>query len=350
MCLLWALMIIVCLHFGGLCSAFYVGQSLTVEYGDSVVLPCDGSTFAGEEGTVHWETMGTDVAFLQEGGQKIGPHFEGRIQLPSEEEISKGVWSVFLTQTKLRDSSMYECIWQERKTLSTVWLKVQEPRVEPYRTVHAGTRVDLPCYIESSRIPSNYLEVWWTKDGITLSSMNEGVLPGVYVLNVTEEEFQLQMTPATTDSGKYECWFRTRKSETPRHGIPESITLTVLENIPTESVFEHDETTTFMVDDWVTSPYWYDLSWTEEEPETTHSPLDILPVLLTDSTQPIEVATESQPMEVFEETVTSFPDEGTSETTSFQWDNLPWVRIGLIGGVLLVTSMVLCILGALLKM
>lgn len=102
MCPLWALVIIECLHFGGLCSgesltlyafvqaqltsisnspfylASYVGQSLTVDYGDSVVLPCDGSAFAGEEGTFHWETMGTDVAFLQEGEQKIGPHFEVR--------------------------------------------------------------------------------------------------------------------------------------------------------------------------------------------------------------------------------------------------------------------------------
>ncbi|KAE8278723.1 hypothetical protein D5F01_LYC23642 [Larimichthys crocea] len=62
----------------------------------------------------------------------------------------------------------------------------------------------------------------------------------------------------------------------------------------------------------------------------------------------VVVMTESQPMEAFEETVTSFPDEDPPETSteSSQWDNLPWVRIVLIAGVLLVTAVVLCILGA----
>ncbi|CAJ1087187.1 uncharacterized protein LOC123975316 isoform X4 [Xyrichtys novacula] len=53
-------------------------------------------------------------------------------------------------------------------------------------------------------------------------------------------------------------------------------------------------------------------------------------------------------MEALKEMVTSFPGEETT-SESVQWENLPWIRIGLIAGVLLVTAIVLCVLKSLQK-
>lgn len=50
--------------------------------------------------------------------------FQGRIELPSEEKVREGDWSVVLKSTMFSDSEMYECILEGRKTLSTVWLTV----------------------------------------------------------------------------------------------------------------------------------------------------------------------------------------------------------------------------------
>ncbi|XP_008288249.1 uncharacterized protein LOC103363320 isoform X2 [Stegastes partitus] len=253
---LCGLLLLLCLHCGGLCSAFHIAKTLTlqVDYGQSATLHCNGSAFLEEEGTVHWEAVGQDVAILREGESTVGEHYEG---------------SLF---------------------------------------------------------------TYGSPDSDTV------------LMSVTDEEFHLYMTPTMSDSGEYQCWYRTRKSDDPKLGIPESITLTVLERILTD--FDPDEATT-AAEDWVTASHWPVASWAEEVTETTESNHDFLPVLLEDSTQPMP-ATESQLMEAFEEKVTFFPDKDIP-SESHQLEDLPWIRIGLISGVLLVTAVVLCVLGALRK-
>ncbi|XP_030265333.1 uncharacterized protein LOC115576868 isoform X2 [Sparus aurata] len=351
------LVMVLCLQFGGLCNAIHVVEisSLQVEFGEAAILPCNGSAYLEEKGTVQWEAMGEDVAILRGGELREGDKFMGRIELPSEEKVREGDWSVVLKSTMFSDSEMYECILEGRKTLSTVWLTVTAPQVERSLVVPVGDEVILTCYTEISRSEAqNELQVWWTKDGNTIISgqikdpgtddtvFHPDDLYRLIILCDAKEKCSLFMGQTLmSDNGEYRCLYKARYSDDPRPGIPESITLTVLDTNHTDNVFPPDAT-------------------------SAESPLDPIPVHLEDSTQPIKVMTESQPMEAFEEVVTSFPDEESQpieafkeavtsfpdegmEETSLQWDTLPWIRIGLIAGVLLVTAMVLCILGALQK-
>ncbi|XP_019120485.1 uncharacterized protein LOC109139869 isoform X2 [Larimichthys crocea] len=337
--------------------------NIQVEFGEPAILPCNGSAYLDEklDLNVQWEAMGQDVAILSEGGLSVGDQFEGRVLLHSEEKLWEGDWSVVLEHTILSDTDMYECILQGRKTISTVWLEVVAPHVERSQVVFEGATVYLPCFIPISRNQSpNDLQVWWTRNGSTIeSTTKEALIPTTLVYNsdrvalldYTKGELYLHIdSTVMSDNGEYSCLYKTRDSDDPKPGIPESIILVVLETTPAEFVSHPDETATAATatEDWLNTTHEFAITWTEEvtDVETTESPL--IPVFLEDSTQPIKVMTESQPMEAFEETVTSFPDEDPPETSteSSQWDNLPWVRIVLIAGVLLVTTVVLCILGA----
>ncbi|XP_070711934.1 uncharacterized protein [Pempheris klunzingeri] len=347
------LVVSLCLQCGGVCNAIHRAQTvnLQVEFGESVILPCNGSAYLGDEGSVQWEAMGVDVAILQGEDLREGDKFKSRVQLPSEEKLREGDWSVVLLNTILSDSDMYECIWRGRKTISTVWLTVKVPHIESSLVVPAGDKVKMACYLQISRGQSpSELQAWWTRNGSTIVSTQSETLSHtgsdsedmsrVHVLADTKEEFHLFISPTTmSDNGQYRCLYKTRDSDDPRPGIPESITLTVLNTSPTLIALQSDETTT-------ATAYWVPRVWTEEADGSTEFPYDRIPVLLEDSTQPIQVITESQPMETFVETVSSFPDQDTPETSS---ESLPWIRIGLIAGVLLVTVVVLCILGALRK-
>ena len=102
---------------------------LTAVFGDTVVLPCDGSYYAHQLGTVEveralgWSTMGEDVLSHQGEGLTAGPGYEGRVFIPPERFV-KGNFSLDLQKVGLSDANIYECIWQGRKTISTVWLHV----------------------------------------------------------------------------------------------------------------------------------------------------------------------------------------------------------------------------------
>lgn len=50
--------------------------NLQVEYGESAILPCDGSAYLEEEGSVQWEAMGEDVAILWSGELHQGDKFQ----------------------------------------------------------------------------------------------------------------------------------------------------------------------------------------------------------------------------------------------------------------------------------
>ncbi|XP_072235508.1 uncharacterized protein [Leuresthes tenuis] len=225
-----------------------------VDYGQSAVLQCDGSALKGEDGSVSWEVMGVDVAILQGEEPKVSESFEGRVQLPSKEQLREGSWSVVFRNLRFSDTNLYECIWDGRKTLSTVWLQVEVPHVEHSITVNEDTMVELPCYCEHSRTPSDYLEVWWTRNG--------DLLPRSCTIGANREDCFLSIVPKVNDSGKYQCWYKTWRSDTASPGIPESITLTVLEKIPTDNVLNPEERTTR--EDWVSMTLWPLILQTEE--------------------------------------------------------------------------------------
>ncbi|XP_029303299.1 histone-arginine methyltransferase CARM1 [Cottoperca gobio] len=158
---------------GRLCNALHIAQTqnLLVEYGESAILPCNGSAYREEEGSFHWEAMGEDVAILRGEELREGDKYKGRVQMPSEEKLREGDWSVVLQRMLLSDTDMYECIWRGRKTISTVWLTVVVPHVEGSIVVPAGDMVDLSCYVQISRSQSlNDLQIWWTRNGITIVS------------------------------------------------------------------------------------------------------------------------------------------------------------------------------------
>ncbi|KAM4560430.1 uncharacterized protein PAE49_012634 [Odontesthes bonariensis] len=354
---LCALVMLLCLPYRGLCIGIPV-VILQVDYGKSAVLQCDGSAFKGEDGSVLWEVMGVDVAILQGEEPKVKERFEGRVQLPSKEQLREGNWSVVLSHARFSDGNIYQCIWDETRTLSTIWLQVMEPHVERSITVNEDTVVELPCYVQHPRTPSDNLEVWWTRNG--------NLLPGSRTIQADREDYSLSVEPKVNDSGEYQCWYKTRRSDTSSLGIPESVTLTVLEKIPTDNVLNPEERTT--KEDWVWTTLWPPTLWAEEttdftntlEPDEKTTAVNWVWTVagpevegstqpMTDADAGVSVVTEPQPTEK----ATSSPDEDrlldAPELTSgsFLLETFPWIRVGLIGGVLLLTSVVVCVLGAL---
>ncbi|KAJ4924059.1 hypothetical protein JOQ06_000301 [Pogonophryne albipinna] len=250
----------------------------------------------------------------------------GRFHLPSEELRREGHWSLVLSYALLSDTNMYECIWQGRKTISTVWLTVNLPHVERSMSVPVDDLSTLPCYIPMSRKQSpNKMLVWWTWNGLTIASLPESVTSmddyRRRIFPDSRESFELDISPTRmTDSGEYQCLYKTSDTDDARPGTPESITLMVVETNTTDIANLSDtpwvvttDETTGTTEDWVSTTHWPIVSTTEEVTVT-----DPIHVLLKDSTQPIEAAP----------------------------DNVPWVRYGLIAAVLLLTTVVLCILKA----
>ncbi|KAK1876546.1 Protein borderless [Dissostichus eleginoides] len=316
------------LQCGRLCNALHIAQMhhLQVEYGEWVTLPCNASAYLEEEeGGPWWEAMGEDVAILQ-GEEVIQPdRFNGRFHLPSEELRREGHWSLVLSYALLSDTNMYECIWKGKKTISTVWLTVNLPHVERSMSVPVDDLLTLPCYIPMSRKQSpNNMLVWWTWNGMTIASL-PGSVPSMddyrrRIFPDSRESFELDISPTMmTDSGEYQCLYKTSDADDAKPGTPESITLTVVETNTTDIANLSDtpwvvttDETTGTTEDWVSTTHWPIVSTTEEV--TVTDPIHVLE----DSTQPIEAAP----------------------------DNVPWVRYGLIAAVLLLTAVVLCILKA----
>lgn len=61
-----------------LCPGIHTVQTvnLQVEYGESTILPCNGSAYLEEERSVQWEAMGDDVAILWGGELRQGDKFK----------------------------------------------------------------------------------------------------------------------------------------------------------------------------------------------------------------------------------------------------------------------------------
>ncbi|XP_043965234.1 uncharacterized protein LOC122826917 isoform X9 [Gambusia affinis] len=416
----WGLVAFLCLHQRTFCSAFQTSR-VEVQYGDLAVLHCDGSDLK-EDGVVHWELRGEDVVILREGEAQVSEKFKGRVELPSEEQIREGNWSLVLRETRFRDADMYECIFGGATTVSTVWLSVNEPHVNTFITTFEDSEVDLACFIKPER--ENIKRFYWTMNGRFLIQHDHQTLSITTYkfpksVKFNEEEFHLYLRPTRNESGKYQCWYTTGESESPKLALPESYTLTVdglttdpgnLDSFkkttdvlpPSETTFDMEETNKnvwgssaiFLLD--VTTaagisetptghlPVTLEMSTqimeaaesvetsSEEETRTSQETVTLLsdevnaveatgfptelPGLLEDSTQLIQDdgnllpsdLTNTQQMETVEEKETfSDKDDLDASWSVLQLGDFPWVRIGIIGGVLLITVVVLCVLRAL---
>ncbi|XP_043965227.1 uncharacterized protein LOC122826917 isoform X2 [Gambusia affinis] len=313
----WGLVAFLCLHQRTFCSAFQTSR-VEVQYGDLAVLHCDGSDLK-EDGVVHWELRGEDVVILREGEAQVSEKFKGRVELPSEEQIREGNWSLVLRETRFRDADMYECIFGGATTVSTVWLSVNEPHVNTFITTFEDSEVDLACFIKPER--ENIKRFYWTMNGRFLIQHDHQTLSITTYkfpksVKFNEEEFHLYLRPTRNESGKYQCWYTTGESESPKLALPESYTLTVdglttdpgnLDSFkkttdvlpPSETTFDMEETNKNV---WGSSAiFLLDVTTAAGISET---PTGHLPVTLEMSTQIME-ATESVETSSKEETRTS---------------------------------------------
>ncbi|XP_034533387.1 uncharacterized protein LOC117808058 [Notolabrus celidotus] len=349
------LLMCVCLQSGPVCRAVPEVQTLNlrVQYGEMAILPCNGSAYLGEEGNVYWETsLGVEVASLRIGEETEGERTEfvaelpSEMELPSEEQIQRGDWSLRIRSTKLLDSATYQCIWEGQRPgiVSTVWLSVKEPPTERHLLSSEGETVTMKCFLQISWSQFHSgVESWWTRDGERLLQAWPEATPSSDSLLrfstpfVSVEEHHLQISPTLrTDGGEYRCWYRIGDSESPRTGSPNRITLTILDTVSAGPDAELLTVSRSGSDaELSTVP--------PEEEDSVSSTPDVVPVFLEDSTQPSQETTESQPMEALKETMTSLP--GGEE--SVLQEEVPWIRIGLIAGVLVVTALVLSVLKAL---
>ncbi|XP_049325235.1 uncharacterized protein LOC103025432 isoform X1 [Astyanax mexicanus] len=228
--------------------------AVEVQFGGRVSLPCNSSAYGRGELDVQWEAMGKDVAFFQDGQLVSGSGYEGRLELQISQAL-EGDFSLTLNHAVMSDSDMYECLWQGKRSISTVILKVLPPSFPELHTmVREGEDVTLPCY---ANIPKNKplekMFIQWLKDDkevlllssgeITTKSINghlelpptEDLKQGILSLNIN--------AVTVSDQGVYRCLYRAVDFETPKSGDPETYTLRVLESTWMEEAFNVTEMT-----------------------------------------------------------------------------------------------------------
>ncbi|XP_062373948.1 uncharacterized protein LOC134062086 [Sardina pilchardus] len=260
---------------------------------------------------ISWEAMGKDVV-RYDGSLHYGPLFKHRASAKWED----GKLSFMLSPAVLSDADIYECLLDGRRSLSTVIVTVSDPYDNKDSFYHSvSDTAELPCWGKISK--SRTLEkvsVHWNKDGKEFYSLIGGKDPNppskVYMnQDLIQEYGELTLfieNLTLEDSGIYECLYRDNNFVLEVPGMPSMVKLTVGEDIfPT--VIEP-----FVISDNSSpSPSSYPTMAVQEQEE-------ILPEMQGTS------APETSP--------------GEDEETGLP---LPWVRIGIISGVLIVTALVM---------
>ncbi|XP_062303269.1 uncharacterized protein LOC134007671 isoform X2 [Osmerus eperlanus] len=309
---------------------------LTVVFGDTVILPCDGAYYMDQvsqgevQRALEWSTMGEDVLSNQGEGLTAGKGYKGRVFLPPE-GLVKGNFSLEFRKVVLRDANIYECIWQGRKTISTVWLHVDVPSTPTALDVPAGHSVHLPCYGLVPKDPTQ-MTVEWQKDGQTILTFycagghywlaKPYYSPNKLYFNRMGNFTLTIYSVGHQDQGEYRCFYRPQTSAELQSGTPEAIHLTVNYTLSYDDNWETTPTVTMLSDD------------------------------LQEGSTGGAAATSAPPVPVAMATVTSShlargQDEAmtSSPEPDIGWlETLPWVRIGIIAGVLSLTALVLGIL------
>lgn len=104
-------------------AAFPQLTKVEVQLGRTVILPCNVSDTSRGELDVRWEAMGKAVAFFQDGQLMAGQGYEGRIELQISKAL-QGDFSLTLRSVMMSDTDLYQCLWQGRRSLSTVTFAV----------------------------------------------------------------------------------------------------------------------------------------------------------------------------------------------------------------------------------
>ncbi|XP_036413740.1 uncharacterized protein LOC118798409 [Colossoma macropomum] len=299
-----------------------------VQIGGTVILPCNSSAYSRGELDVHWEAMGKDVAFFQNGHLLAGQGYEGRVELQLSKAL-EGDFSLTLTNAVMSDTDLYECLWQGKRSISTVILNVLPPPFsELHTSVTEGEDVTLPCY---GRIPKNKpwekMFVQWLKDEkevllfssgkITTNTGYRGLaLPpqeeiswGIYSLTIESVR--------ASDQGIYKCRYKANDYEAPRSGVPETYSLSVLEPDATvEEASDVTEMTSFSTSTELTGL----IVGASEDNNTVQDTTRVIPELLpqlnttTDTTVLIaDAATQQDTMEVIPELL---PQPNTTTDTT----------------------------------
>ncbi|KAF6737349.1 hypothetical protein FQA47_008566 [Oryzias melastigma] len=155
----WAVAAVLCLPCG---LSYHALRILRIgERGQSLVLPCDGSAFRDQEGMVRWEQVEETVVLLRGGETSVAESLRGRVQLPSEEQIKEGNWSLVINSITPSDEDVYLCIFNTSTLVSSVWVRVLEneatvadPSMKPLRIIDGsgGGTTDLPFSTEVSTL------------------------------------------------------------------------------------------------------------------------------------------------------------------------------------------------------
>ncbi|KTF95472.1 hypothetical protein cypCar_00034915, partial [Cyprinus carpio] len=308
------------------CVGFFLQTSeVQVYVGESVVLRCNGSGFPVEELHVHWEAMGKDVISLRGDAVAVGRGFEDRVNFlrdPAESED----FSLILSDVMLNDGDIYECLWEGTKPICFVFLQVSTPAVfTDHVQVFEGVDITLDCFGD---IPKNKpweeIYIQWLKDDREILRLSSGQMDvsvdysvlrlpakhdisrGIFSLSIASVMMDTSVTETDTDS---EVWSST-------------VSLS-----HTQTVWAQTESSSSVLT----------LTYAERDGVTDTS----VPETVTDS-----VTTDTSVPETDIDSVTtalSIPDTDTDSSQLFS-DEIPWIRIGLISGVLLLTAVFLALL------
>ncbi|XP_043093872.1 uncharacterized protein LOC122343461 [Puntigrus tetrazona] len=346
-----------------------------VYIGESVILSCNGSGFSGGELYVRWEATGKDVITLRGDAVSVGRGFEGRVNF-LRDPAESGDFSLVLSDVMLNDGEVYECLWEGIKPICFVELYVLTPAFFNHNVaVFEGDTITLDCF---GNIPKNKpwedIYVQWLKDGREILRFGSGETSAAEhrVLRLPDKHelgrgvFSLSVPSVrASDSGVYECRYKRTHYEELQNGFPEKLTLMVWAvSSVSVSLSQSQESSSVLV--WTqteSSGSLPTLTYTERDGATTETSVTKTATHSV-TTDPSVTDTEFSLLVKDTDSVTtdisvpadtasvmtdpSVPDTGTGsgqrDPLELRSDEVPWIRVALISGVLLVTAVVLALL------
>ncbi|XP_067298382.1 uncharacterized protein [Pseudorasbora parva] len=336
--------------------------------GQNIILPCNGSGFPVEELQVYWEAMGKDVLSLNRDVITVSRAFEGRVRFLTNPAETQD-FSLLLSDVMLNDGEIYECLWEGTKPICSVLLNVLAvPELFPdHVEAIEGEDVTLECF---GNIPKNKpwedINFQWLKDDKEILRFSSGKMDvsmdySLMALppkqNISRGIFSLTIKSVSLfDQGVYQCRYKSTDYGAPRIGFPETHTLTVWAMssgttdlmVSSASVTSHTSSSV---------PTWTAVVSTQTEAGRTASAYTHTASAQTEmnSTVPAHThaaSSQTAPVQTYTERAEDMSDVPEAGTISGQRDPLeilseektPWIRIGLVGGVLLITAAALGLL------
>ncbi|XP_023668723.1 uncharacterized protein [Paramormyrops kingsleyae] len=219
------------------------GQTIEVSLGDKAALHCKGSgygdAFTTEPKSVTWKTQDQIVVEYDATEVRIGPGFEGRVQVDIK-KFQEGDFTLTLYPTRYNDGDMYECVWNRGGTdqtfLGSVHLKVLAPPVPAPLSVTVGQSVTLPCYAHIYRQKSqDAISLQWKKGQQDVLQMKSGKVTygseqrnrsSVSLDRIRQGDLSLTVQSVRlADEGVYSCSYEL--NDHPEDGDPARVTVAV---------------------------------------------------------------------------------------------------------------------------